>query len=205
MPKESTSNRSASQYQRFHRLSQIPPQHRNRRGSQHRGVAASRLYGRKRNHWLGDQCDTACADGQLDGLATDWQQGVNDGSLLEMRVIGSQILVNMMNQNPNALSINFGYVLAMTKAFATLPSNGNEGAYELLSDATFLANAQQKLHDLGIENVGEQLGSSTHYVLAAEFYRPPYEFDMANPTDTNSWRKLSLAVDVSGVVTIEKL
>lgn len=141
-------------------------------------------------------------DVEPDGVAADWMEGVEDGSILLMRVVGSKSL----QQLPSGLQIAFGMIDA-SSLFASLPANaggpGREGAYHAI-DAGWAVNIDGmtgKLHDLGLADIGEEFRDNQHLVFGATFYRPPVEFDTAaREANTNLLRKISLAVRVTGDV-----
>ena len=137
-----------------------------------------------------------------DDIAADWQQGVSDGAMLEMRVVGSAVLENLITQNPSAFSIAFGYTPQSSGAFTSLPTDASQGTYYVVGDPNFVPNATFILHSMGIENVGEVYANSVHYVLAAESYMPPCEFDPTNSLVAISSRKLSLAISLAGKVSV---
>jgi len=135
---------------------------------------------------------------QPDGIACDWQTDVSDGALLVMRVIGSQVLEDLINEGASGMSVDFGFTAENSTSFASLPGSGREGEFKELTDTSFVPNATAALGAIGIEPLGGSVGS--HKVLAARFFKPPVEFDLSAPLNTKKERKVSLAVNVTGKV-----
>jgi hypothetical protein len=135
-----------------------------------------------------------------DGVACDWLHGVDDGSLLLVRITGSQSLANLLDSDAG-LSFQFGELGMATPdsplTFGNLDSN--DGYVHTLDDG-FVSDPQTKLDALGIEHVGQSmttLGPAGMTVLGEAFYRPPDEFDLdQGAADTNIQRRVPLYVQL---------
>lgn len=139
-------------------------------------------------------------DVEADGIACDWQEDVNDGAMLVMRVVGSPILWRFMQEDQ--LAIKFGYIV--NQAFEDLPVSGREGEYLTWPRRHPLVLDQPgALTGLGIEKPGEDFGTS-HKVLDARFYRSPEEFDLDTPLNPALERKVNLAVRLNELKSILK-
>jgi Ca2+-binding RTX toxin-like protein/pimeloyl-ACP methyl ester carboxylesterase len=150
-------------------------------------------------------------DQEPDGIATDWQQGVNDGALLLGRVIASPVIKQMLQQDPDFLNVQLGIVNddsdpANGSGFlASLPSR--QGEWHTLNDG-FIPNAASLLatNTIGANLLGtggDQTGKNGtldngKVVLAASFYRPPNEFDTNSASNTADERKVNLAIHLTG-------
>ncbi len=135
-----------------------------------------------------------------DGVATDWMEGVEDGSILLMRVVGSKSL----EQLPSGFDIEFGmidpaYIVPLAPFAPLEPMNGE---FHTLEEG-WVVNASGgdgKLDELGIAGVGADFVDVKHKVFGARFYRPPVEFNLDAPQSTALSRRIDLAVKVTGDV-----
>lgn len=146
-------------------------------------------------------------DVEPDGLTADWQRGVEDGSLLLVRVLTSPFLYDMYSANQSKLNIEFGEI---DGNYQNLSSRN--GSYVELSNAAFFAESRfarrgseagaTALESLRIESIGDYLGDSGRRVLDARFYRPPDEFDVEESPTGLGWksRQINLAVKVDGLI-----
>lgn len=137
-----------------------------------------------------------------DGVATDWTDGVSDGSILLMRVVGSKSLERL----PSGFAIAFGMIDQLSiippTPFATLPQF--DGEYHAIDDGwvTNASGGDGKLDELGIASVGADFGDAKHKVYGAMFYRPPVELqsEFASSASPKLTLKLDLAIKVTGDV-----
>ena len=130
---------------------------------------------------------------QPEGLAADWKNGVDDGSMLLLRLVGSPAIADLADAQH---SFNVSWGVTYQDIGLTNP-NANDGELDGFQDG-LVANPDLDLEQLGIENVGQTWGNSNMTVLAAEFYRPPTEFDLAAGTaDTAQFRRIAVGATVS--------
>ena len=140
------------------------------------------------------------SDVEPDGIAADWQPGVEDGSLMFVRLVGSQVLDKL----PGGLGesqITFGNWENST--FKQLGSAGDwtqqvNGALYSLDDP-WLIGVKSRLQDNSIKVPGDNFGSSKK-VYAGNVYRSPIEFNLSNLSDTNRTRDLRPAVKIQSQV-----
>jgi pimeloyl-ACP methyl ester carboxylesterase len=132
------------------------------------------------------------SDLEPQGIATDWMNGVDDGSSLVIRAVASPSLAALSGQSGSSLQVEFGQTYAPSKFDSSL--DANDGYLHGVDDG-FVSNPDEKLATLGIEDIGQQWGSTGLTVIDAQFYRPPNEFDLADSTDTGMERRIPLAVE----------
>ncbi len=146
-------------------------------------------------------------DVEPDGLTADWQEGVEDGSLLLMRVVASQFLYDLYEADPTRLTIAFGEIDVTYKSLTE-----RNGLYTKLDDAAFFAESRfaergadagaAALDSLQIDGIGDEFGTSGRYVLDARFFRPPNEFDIEESATGLGFksRDIDLAIFVGGLI-----
>lgn len=130
-----------------------------------------------------------------DGIACDGSDGVDDGARLLVRAL----IPDFLDASTVAsLSADWGYING-SGSFATLPSSPKrEGEYiSLNTDPAVGPNDETALTAMGVALPGQpyEIGSGRQ-VLAARIYKPPVEFDLATPNNTDKERNLKLAADV---------
>ena len=140
------------------------------------------------------------ADSEVDGAACDRLIGVDDGTALLVRAIGSPALYNAASP---PVAVSFGYLKKDVSpvVFAALPGDlRREGRFKELTpdDEAFLATLP--LEKKG-EVVGDPVAPGHRVVIAAMKYEPPYELDVNDTSNKNKDRNLPLAIDVTGKVT----
>lgn len=137
------------------------------------------------------------SDIQPEGIAADWKNGVDDGALLLVRLVGSPAITTLAQQaeQTNNFQVAWGESYKYVQFVNTVIDN--DGVVQPLNSGPVF-NSGQWLSDLGIANIGQQWGSGNLTVLAGEFYQPPAEFDLTNGTlDTRQFRRIPLAVQVN--------
>ena len=127
-----------------------------------------------------------------DGIACDGLTDVDDGAQLLLRIAVTEALYDELQSESDPFS--FGYIKEDTKEFASLPSTGDKREGEYLTDV-----ADSVLAGVSIEKTGDAY-DSTKKIIDFANYKPPIEFDLANPNNTERERKLNLAVDFSTIV-----
>jgi hypothetical protein len=123
--------------------------------------------------------------------------GVDDGSMLLVRVVGSPALATLWANAPSgSITIADGEI-GSDGNYKDIPAN--DGYVHFPSDG-FVNDALAKLEDLGIEGPGEALttlpGITGMTVLSQAFYRPPNEFDLDNPTNPITQRNVPCCKEV---------
>ena len=135
-----------------------------------------------------------------DGIAADWQPGVEDGALMFVRVVGSQILDKL----PGGLGesqVTFGNWENST--FRQLGSAGDwsqqvNGAFYSLDDS-WLSGVKSRLQGNSIKVPGDNYDSGKK-VYAGNVYRSPIEFNLSNLSDTNRTRDIRPTVKITSQV-----
>lgn len=150
--------------------------------------------------------DRIDASEEADGVTADWQDGVEDGSLLLMSLVSSKFVQDMIDEDSSTFQFDFGHY--DSTAFQTGLTD-NDGVFVELTDAGFFADSQYAsadaaLSDLSISKVGEEFRDTGQYVVDARFYRPPFEHnhdEVSGPGgQTRKYRQLPLQMEVSGMV-----
>ncbi len=146
---------------------------------------------------------------QPSGIAADWQKGVDDGSLLLVRAVGSPVLESLIQQGN--LTLDFGQLFPGigTGVYSLQSDNSNGALLPLNTDnglwQTSLA-ADKELKGVQINTnpaqgptqwEGAAAGGATLDVLGVQFYQPPAEFIPAGQTNTNYYRQISLGVSLN--------
>ena len=134
-----------------------------------------------------------------DGVACDWMNGVDDGSMLLISVVGSPALSNLyLADGSGQTGIQFGEEGSPSPGTFQKISD-TDGFTHLLGDG-FVKEDTSTLMDLGVPMAGEQFtatGLTDMTVLSQCFYRPPDEFDLNNPTNPITYRSVPLAVEIN--------
>ena len=135
-----------------------------------------------------------------DGIAADWQPGVEDGSLIFVRLVGTQVLDKL----PGGLDesqISFGNW--ENNAFKQLGSSGDwtqqvNGAFYGLDDS-WVDGVKGRLKANSIKVSGENFESGKK-VYAGVVYRAPIEFNLSNLSDTHRTRDFRPMVKIDSMV-----
>ena len=136
---------------------------------------------------------------QPSGIAADWQKGVDDGSLLLVRAVGSPVLESLIQQGK--LTLDFGQLFPnLGTGIYSLQSDNSNGA--LLPLNTWQTNLAA---DPGLKGVQTAIGGSWESnstgqpleVLGSQFYEPPAEFIPAGQTNNHFYRQISVGVSLN--------
>jgi len=125
------------------------------------------------------------SDVEPDGIAADWQPGVGDGSLMFVRLVGSELL-DKLPDGFGESHITFGHWDTTYHFFQELPPDGDwptqvDGAFHRLTDR-WVNGIQPRLQENGIRIPGDVYASGKK-VYAGAVYRAPIEFNLARLDD----------------------
>ena len=131
-------------------------------------------------------------DQEPDGIACDGLIDVDDGAQLLLRIAVTEALYDELQSGTHPFS--FGYINPDSGNFEALPTTGDKQEGEYLSNMT-----DSILSGKSIEKTGDTY-NSTKKIISFVNYKPPVEFDLEKPRNTESERKLNLAIDFSTIV-----
>ncbi len=142
---------------------------------------------------------------QPGGIAADWQNGVDDGSLLLVRAVGSQALENLIHQGN--LTLDFGQLFPhIGTGIYSLQSDGSNG--ELLPLSTWQSNLTADTALKGVQTNTNPAQGSTRWegtaaggaaldVLGTQFYEPPAEFLPQGESSNAFFRQIHVGVSLN--------